>query len=305
MVIPNEQWGGSGIMALFHKKEKENVSSPETMTSVESIQIEDGTVETSLHFPKDWDILPKERYIYQYHHQKLPKIKSGQVSIKGLKFLGLNGELVVEAFIQNALSKSLRFEKIDLLVVDEKEEPMAKKGFSFDDLVEFPPLSSTPWRFLFLKEDLISEATPSDNWKILFEVRNSSSEERLELEEAWENQLTSEQKEKLKETVKKLPKLGAEEVNFTGIGLRYLENQSLEVTVLLRNGTSRAIQLERLPLILEDANGDLVCKGQFELPPLQINPLTAKPWAFVFPMGLILKEQPDFSKWKILVQQDN
>jgi accessory Sec system S-layer assembly protein len=290
-------------MALFHKKEKEEVSSPINMASDESIQMEDGTVKTCLHFPENWDFLPKERYIYQYHHQKLPKIKSGQVSIKGLKFLGVNGEIVVEAFIQNALSKPLRFEKIDLLVVDENEEPMAKKGFSFDDLIEFPPLSNTPWRFLFLKEDILSEATPSDNWKILFEVRNSSSEERLELEDAWESQLTSEQKEKLKETLKRLPKLGADEVNFTGIGLRYLENQSLEVTVLLRNGTSRSIQLEKVPLILEDANGDLVCSGQFGLPPLQINPFTAKPWAFVFPASLILKEQPDFSKWKISIQQ--
>lgn len=292
-------------MALFQKEEKEEVSSLEDKTSDESVQMEGATVKTSLNIPEDWNVLPKERYIYQFHHQKLPKIKSGQVSIQGLKFLGVNGELVVEAFIQNALPKSLRFEKIDLIVVDENGEQMAKKGFSLDDLVEFPPLSSTPWRFLFLKEDILSEATPSDNWKILFEIRNSSREEKLELEEAWENQLTVEQKEKLEDTLKGLPKLGADEVNFTGIGLRSFRNQSIEVTLLIRNGTSRAIQLEKLPLNLEDATGDLVCSGQFELPPLQMNPYTAKPWAFVFPESLIMKEQPDFSKWRIFVQQSN
>ncbi|MDP4085833.1 MAG: accessory Sec system S-layer assembly protein [Bacillota bacterium] len=290
-------------MAMYQNKEVEedSASSSQVVEIKEDSKPEEEGVKTKLHFPTDWDILPKEKYIYQFHHQKLPKIHVGQASIYAIKFLEVNEEILVEAFIQNATEQALKFEEVDLVVVDEKGELAAKKTFSFELLEEFPPLSCTPWRFIFLKEDRVSVKTPSNEWKILFQVKT----ERLDLEKSWEESLTPEQKENFKRMLEKLPKMGKDEVNFTGIHVRFLENQSLEVMVFVRNGTSQGMQLEKLPLTLVDASGDVVCKGQFELPPLTVNPHTAKPWAFIFPLELIQKEQPDFSRWRIEVQNNN
>lgn len=290
-------------MGLFRNKEKEenSTSSSQTSEPLQNTEIETDFVKTQLHIPEDWNILPKEKYIYQFHHQKLPKIHLGQVSIKAIKYLEVNGELLVEAFIQNALQQTIKFEEVDLVVVDENGELAAKKSFSFVELGEFPPLSSTPWRFIFLKEDRVPDKTPSNEWKILFQVKK----ERLEFDEGWEERLTADQREHFNGILEKLPKLNKDEVNFTGINVRFLENQSLEVMVFIRNGAAKGIQLEKLPLTLVDANGDIVCKGQFELPPLVVNPNTAKPWSFIFPSELILKKQPDLSKWRIEVQNAN
>ncbi|MDP4086637.1 MAG: accessory Sec system S-layer assembly protein [Bacillota bacterium] len=286
-------------MAFFRKKKIDNhVESQEEIKNQE-----DDFVKTSLHFPEDWDVAPKEKYVFQYHHNKMAKLKNNQISIAAIKFLELDGEIVVEALIQNALPQPLKFQDVDLIIVDEENNPVAKKKFSLDHLGELPPATSTPFRFLFLNEDRLSNVSPADNWKILFQLKSPSTDETLDLEPGWEERLTPEKKAQLEGVLETLPKLGPEEVNIVGIDLKFHDNQSLEVIVLVRNGTSQHINLEQLPLSVEDTAGDLVCHGLFKLPPLQIKSNTAKPWAFVFPEDLILKKQPDFHNWRVFVKE--
>lgn len=292
-------------MAFFRKKKTDNHMDTPDLTQGDITSQDDDFVKTRLHFLDDWDVAPKEKYVYQYHHTKLNKLKENQISIAAIKFLEIDEEMVVEALIQNALPKPLKFQDVDLIVVDEESNPVAKKKFSLEHLGELPPTTSTPFRFLFLKEDRISEAAPTDNWKILFQLNTPSANELLDLEQGWEEGLTSEKKAQLAGILEGLPKLGPEEVNISGVNIKFLENQSLEVMVLIRNGTMQNVQLEQIPLAVEDAAGDLVCRGQFKLAPLEIKPHTAKPWAFRFPEELIQKKQPDFNIWKIFVKEDN
>ena len=291
-------------MAPFRNKMVDDRSIVESLDPEEKLH-PDNTVETKLHFVDQWDMTSKDRYVYQYHHKKLPKLKEGQLSISGIKYLEIDGNLVVEAFIRNTVPKALNIQEADIIVLDENNQPAAKKRFSFDQLGELPPLTCTPWRFPFLAIDRLSDAAVSDQWKILFELKTKSKEEVLDLDPAWEERLTVEKKAHLESLLEKLPQLGPKEVNICGVELKFLDNQSLEATVLIRNGTSQELKITQLPLSVEDASGEIVCQGQFKLAPLTIKPKSAKPRAFVYPADLVLKDKPDLSKWRIFVKEIN
>lgn len=225
------------------------------------------------------------------------------MSISGIKYLDRDGELVVEALIQNTVPKALNIQEVDLIVLDENNQPAAKKCFSFDQLGELPASSCTPWRFSFASIDRLSDAAASDQWKILFELKMKSKEEVLDLEPNWEERLIGEKKAHLESLLENLPKLGPKEVNICGVELTFLDNQALEAIVLIRNGTSQEIKISQLSLTIEDASGEIVCQGQFNLDSLTIRPKSAKPWAFVYPADMVLKHKPDLSNWRIFVKE--
>src|SRR5690606_14109333 len=123
------------------------------------------------------------------------------------------------------------------------------------------------------------EHPPTENWKLAFNVQ-SLVPHRLDLEQAWEDGLTDEQKEGLATVVQGLPKLNSREVNISGFQVMQQEDGSIVTSVFIRNGHSKQIDIEQLPLELIDATGDLVAKGSFELAPLSVKANTSKPWTF-------------------------
>ncbi|MFE8701707.1 accessory Sec system S-layer assembly protein [Cytobacillus sp. FJAT-54145] len=288
-------------MALFTRKKKNNDEiEKQEQTPVQETEIStEGLVKTTLSFHPDWELTNQEKYVYQFKHEQLPLLKPNQISITGTKLIQYNDGFVVVAFLRNTLPKAVRFEAVDLLLLDENGQAIAKKQFELDGLDELPSMACRPWRFLFSNEDKLVEKIPEHGWKIAFELKQSQSKHQLELAESWENQISPLQKEHLEKLVASLPKLSPGEVNFMGIETKYTPEQNLAVTVLIRNGSEKNIMLEQIPLIVEDADGDIVCQGGFKLDQFEVKANTSKPWTFIFPKELVTKEKPNLTKWKV------
>ena len=258
-------------------------------------------IKTTLSFHPDWDLSPQERYVYQFHHQQLPPLKPNQISISGMKLIEYNEGFVVVAFLRSTLPKPIRFEQIDLLLLDENGQAIAKRKFEMDSFGELPPMTARPWRFLFSAEDKLVDKIPQEGWKIAFELKQAPNPEnhRLDLEASWEQALSTQQREHLKKLMETLPPLSVGEINFMGLEAKINEKRDLIVTLLIRNGSDKNIQLEQIPLVVEDASGDIVCKGVFRLEHFEVKANTSKPWTFIFPSNLLLKEDIDLTKWKV------
>jgi accessory Sec system S-layer assembly protein len=258
-------------------------------------------MKTTLSFHPDWDLSPQEKYVYQFHHQQLPPLKPNQISISGMKLIEYNEGFVVVAFLRSTLPKPIRFEQIDLLLLDENGQAIAKRQFDMDSFGELPPMTARPWRFLFSAEDKLVDKIPQEGWKIAFELKQvpHPKEHRLDLAESWEQALSSQQREHLQKLLETLPPLSAGEINFMGLEAKVNEKRDLVVTLLIRNGSDKNIQLEQIPLVVEDASGDVVCKGVFHLENFEVKANTSKPWTFIFPSNLLLKEEIDLTKWKV------
>ncbi|HZH62227.1 MAG TPA: accessory Sec system S-layer assembly protein [Metabacillus sp.] len=262
------------------------------------------TVDTKLSIHPSWNITKQEQYIFQFHLNQLEPLKENQISIAGIKLEDFDELIYVTALIRNTLSKAIKFEMLDLLILDEEKKTVAKETFDMEEFGEMPPLSCRPWSFVFQKSNWQNgqnqEPTSLKNWQIAFEVKKKPSEaHHLQLEPSWEENLSVERKDHLKQLVEKLPPLKLNEVNIMGLEAKMNEENNLVVTLLIRNGSLKNINIEQLPLLVEDASKEVVAKGVFSLNNLEVQANTSKPWTFVFPDQLLSNHKPDLSTWKV------
>ena len=287
-------------MAFFKKKEKAVVEGKiDTATAEEAISTANDAVYTNLVFHDVQDFSKPETYVLRYHHQQLPSLKPNQISISGIRLIRFEEDVIIDAFIRNTLDRAVHFEMVDLLLIDENGQPLAKKTFDLSEMGEIPALSCMPWRFFFEEEDYVVESIPDEGWKIAFELKRQATEHTLDLAPSWDEQLTDEQREHLEKVIAGLPKLKEDEVNFMGLEAVMQEAGTLAVTVLIRNGSQKSIKIEQLPLVVEDADGDQVCQGGFALDDFEVKANTTKPWTFIFPEPLVVKKNANLTRWKV------
>jgi accessory Sec system S-layer assembly protein len=297
-------------MALFKRKTKtapviESEQLNELVENNSGVEENEGSelVKTALSFHPDWELTNQEKYVYMYKHEQLPLLKENQISISGIKKIDFDEGFVVIAFLRNTLAKAIRLEEVGILILDETGEAAARKTFELDGLGELPAMSCRPWRFLFYNEDKLKENLPDSDWSIAFEVSNNNSQHSLDLEDTWKAQLPDHQIKQLEELVAKMPALSPNEISFTGIEARLLDDARLSVSLFIRNGYNKDIQLQKIPLIVEDANGTKVAQGSFTLESFSVKANTSKPWTFIFPETLVLEKNPDLSTWRVYPPQ--
>ncbi|MFS0575579.1 accessory Sec system S-layer assembly protein [Sporosarcina sp. 179-K 3D1 HS] len=295
------------LFSFFKNVEKtgtdSTVGSEEIVEGVQSSTSTD-EVETPLSLHPSWTIPQEQEYVFRFLSNELEPLKPNQISLSGIDIdvEPANGSWLVKAFFRSSLDQQISVGSVELLLLDEEGKTVASDEFDLKELGDIPPRSARPWVFVFTKENIFTEEPPAENWKLAFNVQ-SMVPHKLELEPTWEEGLTAEQKEALAKVVEGLPKLKPREVNISGFQVKTQDDGSIAASVFIRNGHSKQINIEKLPLELVDATGDLVARGSFELAPLSVKANTSKPWTFIYPKEMVQKEEPDFSRWTVRVPQ--
>jgi accessory Sec system S-layer assembly protein len=291
------------MLSLFKKKnlnksgEDTTVSSDELLNETTETNLEE-EVETILFYSSAYEPVQELKYVYQFLNLELSPLKPNQISLSGVDLKEEGDRVTVTAFIRNSLSKPIKLEEMPLLLLGVKDEKLARRKFNLSEVGEIPAKSSVPWLFVFSKSDLTVEGElPKTGWKLAFELRSHKKHE-LDLHESWAKSLPEEDKARLSQLVADIqaPKPG--EVNFMGLQAKRSGDGNLHVTMLIRNGSDKNIQLQQLPLEVVDASGDVIAKGGFALNDFEVKANTSKPWTFIFPSSLVLKEEIDLSVWK-------
>lgn len=297
-----------GLFSFFKKDDKvgkETSVASKEITGKSSLSTK-SEVKTKLSFHPDWDVPQEQKYIFTFLANDLAPLKPNQLSLAAINIEEeeKSGKWNVKAFFRSSLSQAIELGEIELIIMDAENNRLAAKTFDFKELGTIPPNSARPWVFEFDRSSLEEGATvPGEGWQIAFNLISLRGH-ILDLHESWEQQLPKDQQEKLAEIVKTLPKLGKTEVNFTGLQLREGDDKSLHVSIFIRNGNEKQINLEQLPLEIIDANGKQVAKGSFKMDPvLTVQANATRPWTFIFPAELVDLEGADFSRWTARVTQ--
>lgn len=298
------------MFSFFKRNKKEDKiekQGNDSVISSKELIDEEGSVEeqevyTELSLPPSMNIPQESQYVLRFLNNELPPLKPNQISLAGIELRPEENKLIVSAFVRNSLAKGIRLAETALLLIGPDGEHLARKEFNLADLGEIPAKSSRPWHFVFEQRDLLEEQIPSQGWKLAFEIK-SPAKHGLDLHETWEKALPQEEKEKLAKMVEGLPALKAGEVNFLGLQAKENENGGLSITVLIRNGNTKNIQIHQLPLQIEDATDTVIAKGGFTLENFEVKANTSKPWTFIFPKDLVTAESPDLSKWKVMIPE--
>jgi len=265
---------------------------------------ENKLVKTKLSFHPSWNVPQEQQYVFRFLANELAPLRPNQLSLAAINIeKDVAGAWQVKAFFRSSLPQPIELGEVELILLDKDDKRLGSKWFDFKELGKIPPESARPWVFKFENNYLETEEIPEEGWKIAFNLA-SLREHQLDLDETWKKQLPKEQQEILAKIVKDLPKLEKNEVNFTGLQIKLQEDNSLHASVFIRNGNSKAINLEQLPLEIIDANGKQVAKGSFKMDPvLTVQPNSTKPWTFIFPESLVDAEGADLSRWTPRVVQ--
>jgi accessory Sec system S-layer assembly protein len=291
---------------FFKKKDLNDIKKTGADSSISSNELVDNDyeqttqteIETELSFHPSWNLAKEKEYVFRFLNNELSPLKENQISLSGVDIEKDESGFQVTAFLRNSLSKKIKIETAELLLLDNEKNLLARKEFDLGELGEIPTASSRPWMFIFEADTILKDELPSDGWSLAFNI-GAMMPNKLDLDESWEMSLPQEEKEKLNQLVKGLPKLKAREFNLMGIHSEYRENGTLAATILFRNGRPKPLELKQIALELLDADQDIVAQGSFQLEALKIKANTSKPWTFIFPEELIQKETPDLSRWVI------
>ncbi|MEG0448463.1 MAG: accessory Sec system S-layer assembly protein [Lysinibacillus sp.] len=263
-------------------------------------------VKTKLSFHPEWNVPQEQQYIFNFLANDLDPLKPNQLSLSSISIEedAKNSSWQVRAFFRSSLPQAIELGEIELFIFDKNDELLAAKTFDFKALGTIPAESARPWVFEFGKSSLKTEEVPEDGWKIAFNLVSLRGHQ-LELEPSWEEQLPAAQKEELAKIVKSLPKLGETEVNFTGLQAQLTDDGGLNVSIFIRNGYNKSINLEQLPFEIIDANNKQIAKGSFKMDPiLTVQANSTKPWTFLFPAELVDAEDADLSRWTARLTQN-
>ncbi|MDM5426323.1 MULTISPECIES: accessory Sec system S-layer assembly protein [Bacillus] len=284
------------------KKGKDTTVSSNQLFGQEETTSQNKTVKPVLYFHPSWgNVAQEQKYIYQFLHKELPRLQEYQISLSGIEIEKRDGAYDVAAFIRSSVPKPISFEEVTLLLLNKDKKLCARKTFNLSALGDIPENVNMPFVFTFEQETITEAELSQSDWELAFELE---SKHQLDLDPSWESQLPEASKDALRNFVDNLTPPNEGEINFLGLQAALKENGDLHTTLLIRNGCKDNIQLEQLPLHIEDASGEVVVKGAFTLPNLEIKANTTKPWSFVFPASSILKQNMDLSSWKAFVPQD-
>lgn len=265
----------------------------------------DQKIKTTLSIHPEWDISRQEYYVYQFQMNQLPELLENQISITGFKVDEYEDFFSITGFIRSTVPQPVKFEMLQLLVLDADQQVLARETFDMERFGELPPMAARPWRFIFDRETLSEGKTiPSEGWTLAFELK-AKNEHKLDLDESWKKSITEEQTAKLQQLVQNIEPVKPNEINIMGIEALFSDQGDLNVTLLIRNGSMKNVQLEQLPLIAEDATGEIIARGAFKTEGLEIKANTSKPWTFIFPKSMLNKENIDLSSWKVYPPAQN
>lgn len=289
------------IFSFFNKTDKngkEAVISSSEMTESSNKHSSVEEVTPILSISPQWEISKEQEYVLKFLSNDLPALQEDQLSLAGINIEAdpYTGDWNVQAFFRSSLNRPITMEKAELVLLGPKKETIASQEFDLSELGTIPPLANRPWIFTFHKDAIQITEMPAADWSLAFNVQ-SLVPHALDLDSTWEKALTAKKKSVLRNLVNTLPKLNSQELNLTGFQTSFSEEGNLAVSVFIRNGYSKQIELENLPLEILDANGHSIVKGSFKLAPLTIKANTTKPWTFIFPKETLQITNPDLSRW--------
>ena len=233
----------------------------------------------------------------------LPDLEDGQVSINGIYTFDMGDKIEVSVYLRNGLSKQINFDKVPLTITNKKGDILAKQMMEMKDFGLLPPFSARPYKIYFDKINVFVDTIPMDDWSIQFEKSISAiSTVNVEMEEMPEN-MDGDTKNKITKFLNNLPLIKAGDINIEVFETEKCIDNSISIVVLIRNACDKIINLEKLPITVEDLQGEIVAKGIFDTKNVNVNPHKARIYEFIITEDYIVNKDYDINNCKVFFKE--
>lgn len=235
----------------------------------------------------------------------LPPIKEGDVNVSTDYIFDMGDSYEASIFIRNGLVKDINLENVPFMIVDSEGKVLASKIFDLREVGDIPAGTVRPWKIYFSKNEVSLEAQDLRELKIVFDTRiKAEATVKVEYENLPE-QVSVKNKEKYTKFLESLPLLRKGQVSISTYDVYKMREGGIAVTIVIRNGSNKTINVEKLPVTIIDAEGEMTASGMFYLKDVSISPYKAKIYNFNFEENEINKADADLSEWKVNFTMQN
>ncbi|AWI03148.1 SLAP domain-containing protein [Clostridium drakei] len=231
--------------------------------------------------------------------EELPPIKEGQLNVSGIYVYDLGEKLEVKAYIRNGFSKEVSLDDVPLVIYNSKKEMLAYQIFDLKSIGAIPPKGARPVKVYFEKKNVYVENIPMDDWSIGFDTSIKASKRVKVNYEKLPRTIEVQDKLVLDNFLKNLPDINEGEFVISTFSIGIQKDGNIIVTVVMRNGNTEAIALNKLPVSVIDANGNVVKSNLFKLENFEVGALKARIFNFAFPTNFKLEKDVALDDWKI------
>jgi len=240
-----------------------------------------------------------QKEILEEEIAELDPIKEDQINVSGIYAYNSGDKLEVKVYIRNGLSKSVRLEYVPFVISNFKGETLAYQIFNLESLGEIPSHSARPVKLYFEKKNVYVDTISMDDWNVGFDTRiNVKRRVRAEYENLPKD-INVEEKIIFDNFLKELPELNEGEFTVSTFSIGVQKNGNILITLVMRNGTNKPIKLDKIPMSVKDANGNVVKSNLFELNDFEVSPFRARVCNFAFPTGLSLEQDVALENWTV------
>lgn len=240
-----------------------------------------------------------QKEILEEEISELEPIKEGQLNVSGIYAYDLGDKFEVKVYIRNGLLSSVNLEYMPFIILNSKDKTLAYQIFNLESLGEIPSHAARPVKLYFQKKNVYVDSIPMDDWHIAFDTRvDVKRRVRVDYENLPKD-IEVEEKVVFDNFLKGLPELNEGEFSVSTFSIGVQKNGNILVTLVVRNGTSKQIKLDKIPMAIKDANGTVVKSNLFQLNDLSVNSHRARVCNFAFPTGLTLEKDVALENWTV------
>jgi SLAP domain-containing protein len=240
-----------------------------------------------------------QKEILEEEISELEPIKEDQLNLSGIYAYDLGDKIEVKAYIRNGLTKAVNFEYVPLVISNSKGETLAYQLFNLQSLGHIPAKSARPVKLYFEKKNVYVDSISIDDWSLAFDTKVEVARKiRVDYEDLPKD-IGVEEKLVFDNFLKEIPELKEGDFNVSTFSMGVQKNGNILVTLVMRNGTDKAVKVDKIPMTVKDVNGIAVKSNLFELDSFIVNPFKARICNFAFPTGLKLQEDVELTDWNV------
>ncbi|SDI06123.1 SLAP domain-containing protein [Desulfosporosinus hippei] len=239
----------------------------------------------------------------QLDERQLPPLTEGRVAIHFTSATPDGGALIVGFYISNGFSKKVKFKNISLVLLDSNKQVLAQQSFRGETIGVVAGRSAKACVVRFEPDNVYVKDVPSE-CEVCFDVRDKRPKKVKIGYQTLPKNISLDQQQKLEQILAKLPPMKHGEVDFSRLCAKVTAQNELLATVIIRNSMDKPINLEKMPLIILDANQKELARGIFDVKNIIIKPYKAILWTFKF-QHIFEDSDVDLSTWHIVLNNNS
>lgn len=247
------------------------------------IERKDVDLKLSIHPDQETSASDFQKSYFQDELDNLPKIKEGDINISTTYVYDLEDKLEIGVYFRNGLSKAVNMDKVQLLLINSKNELVCSDIFNLREMGDVPAHSARPWKVYFDKANIDMEKSKHTPLVVQFNTNiRTISAPNLKLDVLQLNIMDDEQdmyRQKFQRYVDTLPALEEGQFSINTYSIVKPSEVGYIVTLVMRNSSVKQINIEKFPIILKDNEGNIL-KKEIINNNLIINPISANVYSY-------------------------